>query len=83
MGGIRECSYWLLWSAVDATNLFYFAHDGTRGRQLNTKFSPSVFMMQPNQLEHDGQEQPQESITEKERLILDMALPCVDEKQPF
>lgn len=67
---------------VDATNLFCFAHDGTRGRQLNTSFS-ECFHDATHQLEHDGQERPQESIIEKERLILDMTLRCVDEKQAF
>lgn len=46
MGGIRNCSYWLLWSAVDAADLLCFTHDGTRGRQLNTH-THTVFMMQP------------------------------------
>lgn len=66
---------------INAVYLFCFTLDGTRGRQLTPSLiPPSVFMMQPNQLEHDGQVQPQESITGEQRPILDMALRCIDEK---
>lgn len=42
--------------------------------------SSQCFHDATRQLEHDGQVQPQESITEKERLILAMALQYIDEK---
>ena len=68
--------------SIDAMYLFCFTHDGTRGRQLNThkSYSFKCFHDATSQPEHDGQARPQESITESERLILDMALRCMDEK---
>lgn len=68
---------------IDAMYLFCFTL-GTRGRQLNThtykSASTKCFHDATCQLEHDGQVQPQESITGKERLILDMGARCIDEK---
>lgn len=54
---------------IDAMYLFSFTHDGTRARQLNTLFKKKCFHDATCQLEHDGQAQPQESITEEQRLI--------------
>lgn len=72
---------WLSCPTVTPCICVFSTLDRTRGRQRNTQvWFLQVISWCNSQLGHDGQVQPQESITEEQRQILDTALWGKDEK---